>query len=209
MAEFCCYSRKRERVLVIRMWQKQGGRVYRVEIHMRWDTCERAGWLPDSPRHPVGTSGLSHLSEVMRNMGFLVLLSSAKERERLEGLGDSWQGLSDLDEASVPTVFYYTALAPNIPWMFTVPSLIKIFSCLCTKWLLAPILLEIPGSSIFLSFYFTLEMQMNKFVLLLRFRCNLASLTQPSITAAVPLSTQDPHQMLPSCWSHMLRFPSH
>lgn len=51
----------------------------------------------------------------MRNTGFFELLSFAKERERLEGLGDSWQGLSDLDEATVPTVFYYRALAPNIP----------------------------------------------------------------------------------------------
>lgn len=83
---------------------------------MRWGICERGGpgclTLQDSLWEP--RLGLSHLPEVMRNTGFFELLSFAKERERLEGLGDSWQGLSDLDEATVPTVFYYTALAPNI-----------------------------------------------------------------------------------------------
>lgn len=130
-----------------------------------WDEtlARERGWLLtlQDPLWPP-LLGLSHLPKVRRNTGFLELLSSAKEWERLEGLGDPWQGLSDLDEASVPTVFYYTALASNIPWMFTVPSLIKIFSCLCTIWLLAPILLEIPGSSIFLSFYLTLGMQDEK-----------------------------------------------
>lgn len=62
MAGFCCYGRISERILVIRMWQKQGGHVFRVEICEMRHLRESRAWLPDSPRLPVGASPWSFSS---------------------------------------------------------------------------------------------------------------------------------------------------
>lgn len=77
----------------------------------------------------------------MRNTGFFELLSFAKERERLEGLGDSWQGLSDLDEATVPTCILLQSFGPKHP--------LNVYRAKSDKNFLLPVYYMTPGSHTF------------------------------------------------------------